>query len=99
MKTSEICQDKHKRRHRIRERSVKGYVYGMDYVDVSTDQRTLTVYFLGKGPKTLKQENVRIVGGRRIRDLKVVSFKLHHESGPERDDYMQVTVDKPGDFS
>lgn len=99
MKTFEICQDKHKRRHRIRERSVKGNMYGLDYVDISQDQRTLTVYFLGKGPKTLKQENVRIEGGRRIRDIQVVGFKLHHESGPERDDYMQVTVDKPGDFS
>lgn len=79
----------------------KDNVYALDYIDVGDDYRTLTVYFLGKAPKEPKigKENVRIEGGRRIRDIQVVSVKVHHESGPERDDYMQVVVDKSGDFS
>ncbi len=99
MKTSEICQDKHKRRHRIREHNAGGKVYGIDYLDVSDDTCTLTVYFLGKAPKTITKDNVRIEGGRRIRDINVVDVKVHREKGPERDDYMRVMVDKPGDFS
>ncbi len=99
MKTSEICQDKHKRRHRIREDNAGGKVYGMDYLDVSDDTCTLTVYFLGKAPKTITKDNVRIEGGRRIRDITVVDVKVHREKGPERDDYMRVMVDKPGNFS
>jgi hypothetical protein len=99
MKTSETCQDKHKRRHRLREHNAGGKVYGMDYLDVSDDTRTLTVYFLGKAPKTITKDNVRIEGGRRIRDIAVVDVKVHREKGPERDDYMRVKVDKPGDFS
>ena len=90
MKTSEICQDKHKRRHRLREHNAGGKVYGMDYLDVSDDTRTLTVYFLGKAPKTITKDNVRIEGGRRIRDIAVVDVKVHREKGPERDDYMRI---------
>src|SRR5256714_4817044 len=99
MKTSEICQDKHKRRHRIREDNAGGKVYGMDYLDVSDDTCTLTVYFLGKAPKTITKDNVRIEGGRRSRGITVVDVKVHREKGPERDDYMRVMVDKPGNFS
>jgi hypothetical protein len=103
MKITTTCQDKSRRRHKIRERNAaeKNKVYALDYVDVGEDYRTLTVYFLGKAPKEPKigKENVRIEGGRRIRDIEVVSVKVHHESGPERDDYMQVVVDKAGDFS
>ncbi len=103
MKITTTCQDKRQRRHKIRERNAakKDKVYALDYVDVGDDYRALTVYFLGKAPKEpkIEKENVRIKGGRRIRDIQVVSARVHHESGPERDDYMQVVVDKAGDFS
>src|SRR5258708_30917580 len=103
MKITTTCQDKRQRRHKIRERNAakKDKVYALDYVDVGDDYRALTVYFLGKAPKEpkIEKENVRIKGGRRIRDIQVVSARVHHESGPERDDYMHVVVDKPGDFS
>src|SRR5439155_12456758 len=33
------------------------------------------------------------------RNIQVTGAKVNHESGPERDDSMQVKVDKPGDFS
>ena len=99
MKSSEICQDKRPRRRRIREHNVSGKVYGLDYVDVSEDQLTLTVYFLGKAPAHIKQENVRIEGGRRIRAIKITGFELHHTSKPEQDDFMIINVEYPGDFS
>ncbi len=99
MKTSEICQDKRPRRRRIREYNVAGKVYGLDYVDVSEDQLTLTVYFLGKAPAHIKKENVRIEGGRRIRTIKISGFELRHTSKPEQDDFMVINVEHPGDFS
>jgi hypothetical protein len=103
MKITTTCTDKSRRRYKIRERNAVGKdnVYALDYIDEGDDYRTLTVYFLGKAPKEPKigKENVRIEGGRRIRDIQVVSVRVHHESGPERDDYMQVVVDKAGDFS
>ena len=63
---------------------------GLDYLDVSTDQRTLTVYFLGKAPvQLLRQEGedgtaykkrlrqyVRIEGGRRVRDITVTDVAV-----------------------
>jgi hypothetical protein len=102
MTITTICQDKRIRRREIRKRNAaaKDKVYALDYVDVSDDYRTLTVYFLGKAPQApnaIQKENVRIEGGRRIRDITVVSFNVHHESGPERDDYMEVRLDKFGD--
>jgi hypothetical protein len=42
---------------------------------------------------------VRIKGGRRIRDIRVVDFDVHRQEDPELDDCMVITVDQPGDFS
>jgi hypothetical protein len=93
---------------------------GLDYLDVSQDQKTLTVYFLGKAPAQLLQsageknadyekrlrEYVRIEGGRRVRDIKVTDVSVHQainprtrKVDPELDDWMDVSVDKYGDFS
>src|SRR5260370_17723589 len=104
MTITTICQDKRVRRRKIRERNAaaKDKVYALDYIDISDDYRTLTVYFLGKAPQApnaIQKENVRIEGGRRIRDIKVVSVNVHHESGPERDDYMERRLDNFGDNS
>ena len=88
------CKDE-QRRDTVRE---KGF-NGLDYLEVSDDQRTLTVYFLSKAPEGLVEENVRITGGRRVRDIEIVGFKMCYQEDPERDDCMIVTVDKPGDFS
>jgi hypothetical protein len=74
-------------------------LFGLDYAEVSDDQRTISVYFLGKAPARIDAANLRLVGGRRIRDVRTVSVRLHRQSDPTRDDYMDVTVDKPGDFS
>ncbi len=72
---------------------------GLDYLEVSDDQRTLTVYFLGKAPTSLEAANVRIDGGLRIKDISVTRVHVHRSSDPEVDDHLDVTVDRPGDFS
>ena len=88
------CQNK-QRRHRVRDMGLNG----LDYLEVSDDQLRLTVYFLGKAPEEIEKENVRIRGGRRIRDIRVVDLRMCYQDDPERDDCMIVTVNKPGDFS
>ena len=41
---------------------------GLDYLDVADDQKSLCVHFFGGIPEGLGPDNVRISGGRRIRD-------------------------------
>ena len=88
------CQNE-RRRYRVREHEA---LNGLDYVEVVEPAR-LRVYFLGKAPPGLSQENVRIRGGRRIRDIQVVGFRLCTPEEAYLDDCMVITVDKPGDFS
>ncbi len=88
------CQNE-QRRHDVRDAEA---LNGLDYLEVSDDQLTLTVYFLGKAPDELTKENVRIEGGQRINDIKVVKIKIV-ERQDGKDDFMDITVDKPGDFS
>ncbi len=84
-----------RRRHEVRRRGLNG----LDYLEVSDDQRTLTVYFLGFAPEGLTRDNVRITGGRRIRDIRVTDVRVCPQLDPELDNCVVVTVDKPGDFS
>ena len=98
MNTTAFCQDD-TRREGVR---AKPDLNGLDYVEVDNDQLTLRVYFLGKAPALLKKgstQYVRVEGGRRIRDIKVVDIDIVHQSDPELDDSMIVRVDQPGDFS
>ncbi|HEV3049967.1 MAG TPA: hypothetical protein VGX50_06650, partial [Longimicrobium sp.] len=88
------CQDD-RRRHEVRRRQRNG----LDYLEVSDDQRRLTVFFLGPAPEDLTPDNVRITGGRRIRDIRVVRVEVCPRTDPELDNCMVVTVDRPGDFS
>lgn len=97
MNTAEICNDQQRRRNAVR--NPEKLLCGLDYVEVSPDQLVLTVYFLGKAPKGLTPENVVIEGGRRIRNIKVVDIDPHYTNNPDFDDYVDVTVDKAGDFS
>ena len=60
------------------------------------DAHTLRVYFLGKAPQDIKQENVRITGRRRIQ---VVDLRICTREEAYLDDCMVITVDKTGDFS
>lgn len=88
------CRD-HLRRAAVRAASLNG----LDYVEVSEDQRTLTVFFLGKAPTDISVENVRIDGGRRVRDVHVLKVKVNRDARRGRDDSMDIVVDRPGDFS
>ena len=58
-----ICLSE-QRREAVRQHS---RLNGLDYLEVRPDQRTLTVYFLGKAPVSLNPANIIIEGGRRIR--------------------------------
>ena len=74
-------------------------LFGLDAVEVSDSQRSLTVTFLGKAPAAIQKENVSITGGRRITDIHVVSIAVHRHADPTLDDTLQVNLDKYGDFS
>ncbi len=73
--------------------------FGLDYVEVSDDQRTLSITFLGKAPKKIEKQNLCLTGGRRVRDVKIVGVKVQRQKDPTLDDVLEVRVDKPGDFS
>lgn len=88
------CRDD-RRRHEVRRRERNG----LDYLEVSDDQRRLTVYFLGPAPEDLTVDNVQIRGGRRIRGIRVLEVETCRRHDPELDDCVVVTVDQPGDFS
>ena len=89
------CRLEH-RREDVRAASL----FGLDYVEIVDEQQvTLNVFFLGKAPQKLEQANVVLAGGRRIRDVKITSIRVHRQSDATLDDYLEVHVDKPGDFS
>jgi hypothetical protein len=106
MNTSQICIGEG-RREGVRAAKLNG----LDYVEVQQDdQRKLAVYFLGKAPPAIQahgkplrppitRKNVRIEGGRRIRNVRVLDVTIHRNKHPRKDDWMEVTVDKAGDFS
>lgn len=71
---------------------------GIDYLEVDCGQTELTVYFLGRVPEWIEARHVRIEGGVRERDIKVVGLRIEPaEDG--LDGAMVVRVDRPGDFS
>ena len=80
---------------------------GIDYIEVLDGQLTLCVHFFGDVPALfdaehthgIKLENVRISGGRRIRDTHAVALAVDRTDDPERDDCLRITLDKIGDFS
>lgn len=90
-----LCQN-NQRREQVRAHKT---LNGLDYVEIGADQHTLTVYFLGKSPPELEPANLLIEGGRRIRDIRVEAVQIERPEMVELDDYMEITVNKPGDFS
>lgn len=78
---------------------------GLDYVEVSDDQLTLTAFFLGKLPPELSVEKpglaqfLQISGGRRVTDIHITNVKPVVDSDPEKDDQLVITLDQYGDFS
>ncbi len=92
--TELICRDD-RRRAALRAKGRNG----LDYLEVGADQRTLTVFFLLKGPEDIARDDVCVVGGRRVRDIRVVDVRMGRDEDPDRDDCMIVTLDRAGDFS
>jgi hypothetical protein len=84
-----------RRRHEVRRRQHNG----LDYVEVSDDQRRLTVYFLGAAPRELNRDNFEIRGGQRIRGIRILDLQLCEQRDPELDNCIVLTVDRPGDFA
>lgn len=84
-----------RRRDKIRARRRNG----IDGVEVSDDGRVLTVTFLGRAPRELGPENIRVDGGRRIRGIVAIDVVVESHEDPELDDLVRVTVDRPGDNS
>ncbi len=93
MNTSAICTDD-ERRDVVR---AKPNLSGLDYLDVSADQLTLKVFFLGKAPQQLLRRQgegaaeyrqrlrqlVRVEGGRRVRGINVVSVEVQQAIDPK----------------
>jgi hypothetical protein len=102
LKTSQVCSDDRQRRYDVRAHKTddKPDLNGIDYIEVvANDQSILNVHFMDRAPENLSEKNVRIDGGRRIRNIKVLDVELCDPDDPELADCMQVTVDKAGDFS
>ncbi|HEY7403855.1 MAG TPA: putative baseplate assembly protein [Candidatus Angelobacter sp.] len=72
---------------------------GIDSVEVSDDQVTLTVHLLGAVPENLREANLQIQGGVRIKNIKVTELRLYRADDPEQDDCLEVLIDRAGDFS
>ena len=99
-----IC-DMRIRREKVRRNKT---LNGIDYLEVGRidnlptdpeDQRHLRVYFLGKASVELDKSNILIEGGQRIRDIRVIHVKVRRFDRTEFDDFMEIMVDRAGDFS
>jgi hypothetical protein len=92
--TAETCLDP-QRRADVRSHGSNG----IDYVEVSEHQPTLTVYFLRKAPENLEKENVLIEAGPKGRKVRVLEVRLCSVDDPEQDDCMLVLLDRRGDLT
>jgi hypothetical protein len=81
---------------RRREDVRKAPLYGIEYVEVSASQTVLEVFFLGRAPDRVTAANVSITGGSPVA---VTSIRLTRQSDLTLDDWMEVRVNQPGDFS
>ncbi|HEV7806665.1 MAG TPA: putative baseplate assembly protein [Solirubrobacteraceae bacterium] len=86
---------RHPRRDRIRAEGLNG----LNELEVSDDQRMLTVSFLAKAPDEIDASNVRVDGPADAVAVRVRAVRLCRDEDPDRDDCMRVVVDRPGDFS
>ncbi|WP_321930953.1 putative baseplate assembly protein [Paraburkholderia guartelaensis] len=81
-----------RRRQAVRQSSL----YGIDFVEVSASQTTLEVYFLGKAPQGIEAANVSMTGGSAV---SVTGIRVNRQPDPTLDDWMEVDVNRPGDWS
>jgi predicted phage baseplate assembly protein len=94
MKFPEVCADQQRTRA-----LPGGGLTGIDYVEVSDDQRTLKIYFLGRLPDSVTEKNIRIEGGVGIRNVKVQRVVVSSNEQDDTENHLNVMVDRPGDFS
>jgi predicted phage baseplate assembly protein len=94
MTASALFCARHPRRDRIRREGLNG----LDELEVSDDQRTLTVLFLAKAPDEIDASQLRIDGPAGAIAVRVRSVRLCRDDDPDRDDCMHVVVDRPGGF-
>jgi len=89
------------REERRREAVRSAALLGLDFVEVDPaavpPQTVLQVFFLGKAPDNIQPPNVTITGGSPV-TVKSVNYPAT-KGDPTLDDWMEVTVDRPGDFS
>lgn len=94
-----ICQND-QRREQVR---AKPKLNGLDYLEVSDDQKALTVYFLGKAPEDLPDKDCgdyfRVEGGRRVRDIRITKGTVTRDKDSALDDKVTLTLNRYGDFS
>src|ERR1039458_7272078 len=74
-------------------------LFGLDYIEVSANQLTITVFFLGKAPASIGKGNLSISGGARITGIQVTGMTVHRQKDPTLDDSMDVHINQAGDFS
>lgn len=93
-KSAEYCREP-RRRQEIRARGANG----IDYVEVSDDHRTLTVFFLNRITMEIEPANVVISGGSRVRHISVTGVQLRNADEDGGDNCMDVAIDRAGDTS
>jgi hypothetical protein len=106
-----FCCDDQRRRNAVQAHTT---LNGIDFLEVSDDpadptekrQRTLFVHFLKDlAPGVLQQENVRIEGGERIKNIEVVKVTIGGSASPPSSPpassakVLAVEVSERGDFS
>ncbi|MFL6215076.1 MAG: putative baseplate assembly protein [Blastocatellia bacterium] len=89
-----ICRDE-----RRRQTALDRNFNGIDYVEVDESQTVLCVHLFGEVPDNLSADNVRIEGGRRIRDIQAENVYADKEDDEELGECLRVKVDRAGDFS
>ena len=74
---------------------------GLDYLEVEVDGSDvfLRVYFMGKAPQQISEQNVLIRGGRRVRSIRAVHVDICRVADQEQEDCLTIYLDRPGDFS
>jgi hypothetical protein len=95
--TNSTLTCRNEQRHKLLR--TQGRSNGLDYLEVSDDQLTLLVYFLGAVPTNLTKNNLRIDGGQRIRNIRITNVQVEQSEDPALDGYLRVSVDQYGDFS
>lgn len=98
-----MCRSRNGRAAAFRNRDS---VNGLDYVEVSDDQLSLCVHFIGDvppladagNPDGLTTANLRIEGGERITGITVLSLTVHRDE-EDAEACLDVGVDRCGDFS